>query len=103
VRALEVCPDRVDDSGAGGVEPEDFFVVEIAGAFVLTMVVFGSYVAWMSVTDERRRRGGAFWVDTPSEAVMETCRHHVVELVERVAVVRDLRWYPLPEEYRAAA
>lgn len=78
-------------------------MVEIAGAFALSMVMFGSCVAWLVFNEERARAGGAFWVDTPGEVVLESCRVQIAELIDHVAVVRDLRSYPLPDEYREAA
>jgi len=78
-------------------------VVQIAGAFALSMVMFWSFVAWLLVQDGRARAGGALWVDTPDSTVIEDRRVQIVELIESFAVVRELRSYPLPEEYREAA
>ena len=78
-------------------------MIEIAGAFALTMMLFGAYVAWMVFAEQRARANEAFWVETPGEVLIEQCRAHVAELIESVAVVRDLSSYPLPDEYRAAA
>lgn len=78
-------------------------MIEIAGAFALTMVVFGVYVAWLVIAEQRAGAAAAFWVETPGEVLIEQCRVQVAEMIESVAVVRDLSSYPLPDEYRAAA
>jgi hypothetical protein len=78
-------------------------VVEIAGAFALSMFVFATYVVWLLLEDARARTDPAFWGAAPGEIVIENCRVHLARMIESVAVVRDLCSYALPEEYREAA
>ena len=78
-------------------------MVEIAIGFVVGIMQFAAFVAWLLIRDARARVGSGFWDEALSNTLIDSCRVQIVELVEGVAVVRELRSYPLPHEYREAA